>query len=273
MDFRSHLLRPMDFRTPSNLLIGMITVVSGGIAVVFWLNGEPAEILLSPVYVFLVWALVREIDPDHQWWALAAATFTAVWELTGRPSTSAFAIAGLMLAARIATSTTGRRPLPVDLATMTVFGIAIGFTLEGWAAGFGIALAIYLDERFSGTNRLMAIGASALTAIGTTVVATVTDAFPERVPDVVEYLAVAAGVAALILLAREPATPIGQVDARHAAFIDKARLHVSRSIVGVLVFLMTILSGQDSEGLMIVIVALAIAVVSNEVELLRRRGQ
>lgn len=270
MDFRSHLGRPLDLRHPPNLFIGVITVITAGIAVVRWLNGSPGSVLLAPVFAFLIWGLLREIDPDHEWSALIGAVITGAWELTGKPSISVFAVAGLVVAARIITHTTGRRPLPIDLAFVTVLGIAIGFTVEGWLAGFGIAVAIYLDEQFTGLNRAIAIAASAATAIGTTVLASVTDTFPEVVPDVIQYMAVAAGLTALVLIAREPAEPISQVDARHSAFIDKARLHVSRSMVGVVVFLMTILTGADGEGMLTIIVALAIAVVSNEVEQIRR---
>ena len=271
MDFRSHLARPMDFRRRSNLMLAVIVVISAGVAGFLWLNGEPGEIWISPVYVFLIWALLREIDPDHNWTALLAAAATAVWSLAGGPVASGLAIAGLMVAARIITSTTGRRLLVTDLAGVAVFGIAIGFSVEGWAAGFGIALGIYLDDRFRGDNRLPAVAASALTAIGSTVVANVTGAFPERLPNIVQAVAAAAGVVALLLLARDPAEPISQVDARHSAFMDKARLHVSRSVVGILVFLMAILTGVRADGLIVLVTALGLAVVSNEIEFIRRR--
>jgi hypothetical protein len=115
------------------------------------------------------------------------------------------------------------------------------------------------------------VAASALTAIGSTVVANVTGAFPERLPNIVQAVAAAAGVVALLLLARDPAEPISQVDARHSAFMDKARLHVSRSVVGILVFLMAILTGVRAEGLIVLVTALGLAVVSNEIEFIRRR--
>lgn len=272
MDFRSHLARPLDVKSPWNVVVGVLTLITAGIAAVLWLNGQPGDVALAPVYTFLIWALTREIDPDHHWTALAAAIVTAVWALTGGAVASGFALAGLLVATRIVTSTTGRRPLPLDLAGVTVFGIAIGFTVEGWTAGFGIALAVYLDDRFSEESRLMGVGAAAATAVGTTVVATLANAFPERLPDIDQGMAITAGVAALLLLMREPAQPLSQVDARHAAFIDKARLHSSRSMLGVLVFLMAILTGVDAVGLIVVIAAIALAVVSNEVELIRRRN-
>lgn len=271
MDFRSHLGRPIDFRHKSNLAVAALVLISGVVGVVLWLNGEPGERALAPVYVFLVWALVREIDPDHDWSALVAAAGTAVWTLVGGPVSTGFAIAGLIVAARITTSTTGRRPLPTDLAALTVFGIAIGFSVGGWLAGFGIALAIYLDDRLRGEHRLAAVAASALTAIGTTILAYLTGAFPERLPDIAQPVTIVAGVVALVLLARDPADPISQVDARHSAFMDGTRLHMSRSLVGILVFFMAILTGESADGLVVVIAALALAVLSNEIELLRRR--
>lgn len=272
MNFRTHLGRPFDFRHWSNLVLLGLVLVTAIAAAVLWLNGEPGAIAMTPVYAFLVWGVLREIDPDHDWTALVAAAVTAVWSLSGGPITSALALAGLMVAARIITSTTGRRPLLTDLAAVSVFGIVMGFSLEGWVAGFGIALAIYLDDRLSGDNRLPAIGASVLTAIGTTVVANLIGAFPERLPDIIPGVAAAAGVAALALLVREPAEPISQVDARHAAFMDPVRLHMSRSVVGILVFAMAVLGGLESEGLIVIIGALGLAVVANEIELIRRRN-
>lgn len=261
----------MDFKLISNLVLAGLCLVTGGIAALLWLGGEPAVVMFSPVYAFLIWALVREIDPDHHWSALAAAVFTATWALLGQPITSGFAIAGLMVVARIVTSTTGRRPLLIDLAGVTIFGIVIGYGSAGWTVGFGMAIALYLDNRLSGDNNLAATAAAAITAIGTTVVATAANSFPERLPDIVEWVTIATGLAALILIARDPAPPISQVDARHAAFIDGTRLHISRSLVACLVFVMSIVLGQESTGLLVVIVAMGLVVISNEVELLRRR--
>ena len=273
MAFKSHLGRSMDFRARSNLVLIAFVLMGAGIALVLWLNGEPGEVFLAPVLIFLTWALVREIDPDHDWSALVSAVFAGAWVLAGGAVPSALAVTGLLIGARIVTCTTGRRLLTTDLAAVGVYGIAIGFTVEGWAAGFGIALAIYLDDRFRGENLGRAIAGASITAIGTTVVATVSGAFPQTVPDVVQYMAVAAGVTALVLLSREPATPTTRVDARHSAFLDTARLYVSRSVTGVLVFLMTLLTGPDAGGLVVVVVALGLAIVSNEVELLRRGGR
>lgn len=273
MDFRSHLARSLDPRIRSNLLLIVLILIAAGIAFFLWLGGEPAEVFLAPVFTFVIWALLREVDPDHDWVALVGGALAGVWVLAGGAVMSVWPLAGLVFAARIITSTTGRRSLVLDLIGVSLFGIAIALTVAGWMAGFGIALALYLDDRFRGENRLQVIAASALTAAGATVVASLSNTFPETFPEVVQYVAVAAGLVVLILVVREPATPISQVDARHAAFLDKTRLHVSRSVTGILVFLMTILTGAAGEGIIVVIGALALAVISNEVELLRRRGR
>lgn len=271
MDFKTHFGRPFDFRHRSNLLIAIIVVLSGGVALVLWLSGSPGSVGLAPVFAFLLWALLREIDPDHQWPAIIGALLGSVWLLGALPFPSVLATGGLVVMTRIATSTTGRRLLASDLAAAAVFAVVIGFTVEGWAAGFGIAFAIYLDDRFRGENRIPAMATAALAAVGTTVVASTTGAFPDTIPAVTQYVAVAAGLASLALLLREPEEPTSRVDARHAAFIDRARLHASRAALGVLVFLTTVLTGPDAAGLLLVITAMWLAVLSNELESIRRR--
>ncbi len=246
-------------------------IVAGVAALVLWLGGEPGAIFLAPVFVFATWALLREIDPDHPHIALVAGAAAGAWVFRDGPLISALAVGGLVVAARIVTASTGRRPLPTDLAVVAAGGIAIGFTPEGWIAGFGIAIALYLDDRLSGSPRGMQVGASAVTAIGTTVVATAAGAFPEAIRRVIPVLAVAAGVIALLFVAREPARPTSVVDARHGALIETGRLHASRTLIGILVFAMTLLMGADAEGVVGILFGLTLAVVSNEVALVRRR--
>ena len=265
MPFRSHLARSLDFASRSNQAIAAIAVLTAGIAVVMWLGGESADLLLAPVHTFILWAIVREIDPDHQWTALLAALVTAAWILLGGPVASALPLVGLLVAGRIITATTGRRPLATDLAVVCVFGIVIGYTVPGWVAGFGLAVALYLDDRHSPASRGIQVAASAVTAIGTTVVATAVGAFPETVPEIAPYVSIAAGLLALALVAREPSQPRSRVDARHARPMDQARLHYSRATIGMLVFFMSLFTGAEAEDLLPLIAALFLVVVSNEV--------
>lgn len=269
MPFRTHIGRDIDVRTPSNLTILILMLLSAGGALVLWLNGEPASLFLAPVLVFVVWALMREIDPDHDSTAIVAAMVAGGWVLAGLPVLSALAVAAIMLAARLVTESTGRRPLPTDLI-IPAAGIAISFTLEGWVAGFGLAVAIYLDDRLAPDSRGIQVAAASVTAIGSTLVASAADVFPRAVPDVVPYVVIPIGLIALLLVVRDPAAPISQVDARHGAFMRKDRLHASRSLVGILVFATSLLVGQTAEEIVPLGIALLLAVVSNEVEGLRR---
>lgn len=271
MPIKSHLLRSLDPRLPSNLALIALVVVAAGVAMLLWLNGAPAAVLLAPVHVFLSWALLREIDPDHPYTAQVGGAIAGTWVLTGGETVSAFAVVGLMTGARLITASTGRRPLTLDLWVVALVGIAIGFSVEGWVAGFGVAVAIYVDHRLGEVDRPLAVPLSALAALGTTIVASLTDTFPRVVPDVIPYMTAAAGVAALLLLSRDPVEPTSRVDARHASLLDHARLQASRSLTAVLVFVMTILTGAEAKGMVPLIAALTLAVVSNELELVRRR--
>ena len=270
MAFRTHLGRSLDFSHRSNVALVALVGLASGVALVLWLNGSPPEVFWAPVDLYVMWVLSREVDPDHPWTALVAGAGAGAWSLAFQPRPSALAIGGLAIAARITTSTTGRRPLPTDLAVVAVFGIAISFTIEGFIAGFAIAVAIYLDDRLHGESRGIQIAAAAITAVGAAVVATAARAFPQTLPELVPYLATATGVAALLLVLRDPAAPISQVDARHAAFIRQDRLHASRALIGIAVFATTLLVGQGASALTPTLGALLLVLSSNEVERIRR---
>lgn len=280
MPIRSHIGRPFDITFASNAAMLALALMAGVVSLILWLNGSPLEVFLAPAHVFLIWALLREIDPDHNWTALVGGAIAGAWVLVAVSGSSdvvvstmpALAIAGLMLAGRLVTETTGRRPLPVDLAVATAAGIAISFTIEGWISGFGLAIALYLDDRLSGKSRGMEIAAAATTAIGATVVATAARAFPPALPSIEPSIAIAAGLIAVGLVLRDPAEPTCRVDARHAAFIRVDRLHASRSLIGVLVFAMVLLTGSEANGLIPLISVLFLALVSNEAALVRRRA-
>lgn len=272
MYFRSHVGRPFNFRATSNLLIVILVVVAAGIAIVLWANGEPAGIILyAPAYTFVAWALIREVDPDHNWTALVAAVGAGGWILFGGDRVSVLALGVLVLVGRLVTESTGRRPLITDLLGL-VLAALVAFTAEGWVVAFGVAIALYLDDRFADVSHWAQIWISAGIALAATLIATFTDAFSESLPGVRPVIVIVAGVMTLILVMREPAEPITEVDARHKAFLRKDRLHASRSLVAVLVFAMSLLTGLTSLGLIPTLFGLALIVVSNEMESIRRRG-
>lgn len=271
MRFRSHIGRHIDIRSPPNLLLMVVVLLAGAIALLLWLDDGPAEsIFLAPAYAFVTWALLREVDPDHNWTALAASAFAAGWILVGGEHVSVLALGVLILVGRLVSESTGRRPLLTDLVAL-LLGALAAYTVEGWIAAFGLAIALYLDDRLTEQSRSAQIWVSAGVAAGATLVATLLDAFPDTVPEVQPVLAMVAGVLALVLVVRDPVEPITQVDARHKSFLSPHRLHASRSLIAVLVFAMTLLTGTTAEGLIPTTAGLLAVIVSNEVEWVRRR--
>jgi len=270
MQFRSHIGRDIDIRYLPNALMIVIASLAGAIAVIAWLSGGPAEsIFFAPAYAFVTWSLLREIDPDHDWTALASAALAAGWVLVGAPRASVLALGVLILVGRLTTESTGRRPLVTDLVALLLAALA-AYTVEGWIAAFGLAIALYLDFRFAERAHPIQIWVSAGVAVGATVMATLVGAFPDTVPQIHPIVAMSAGALALVLVIREPAEPISQVDAHHKGFLSRERLHAARSLVGVLVFAMSLTSGEAAHGLIPDIAGLLIVAVANEVETVRR---
>ena len=84
----------------------------------------------------------------------------------------------------------------------------------GWVFGFGLAIAIYLDDRMADFHKNQATVAAIGAAVGASLVATLTDAFPESLPPIRPPLTLALGILALIAVLRDPLDPVSLVDSR-----------------------------------------------------------
>lgn len=260
----------MDMSLPSNRAIAGLCGVALIAAVAVWLTGGPIDVLWAPVHTFLAWSVMREIDPDHQVTALLSALVAGLWVIAGLEIVGALAVGALMLASRLVSNTTGRRPLLTDLIPIGIFATAIAFTRAGWVAGFGLALAIYIDDRMATEHNSAAAVTAALAALGASGVATLSRVFPQDLPDVRPLLAVSVGLLALIAVVREPQEPVSVVDSRLKNRLSQSRLHASRALFAVLVFGTAILIGPDAMAVGPLAIALALALASNEVERTRR---
>lgn len=272
MELRSHLARPLDFSHMSNRAIVVLAGLAGVAAGVLWLTGADIELLWAPVHVFLVWALVRELDPDRQATALLAGAVAGVWILLGVDTIGALAVAGFLMAARLVLNPVGLRPLATDLVGMAVLATVISFTAAGWVAGFGIAVAIYIDARLAAETRRGPLVAAVAAAIGSSAVATAADALPDRLPDVEPLVAVAVGLMVLLIVVRDPLLLISPVDSSQSQPMETGRLHAARVLSGVLVFAASLLLGQDVVGMGPLIIALALTLASDEIERIRTRS-
>lgn len=272
MAFRSHLARSLDFSRNSNrLIVGLTLVAAVAAGVVVW-DGGDTDVLLAPVFTFVIWALIRELDPDHDSTAIIGAFVAGIWVLAGLDPNGWITVAGLMVAARLVVSSTGRRPLPADLAATVLVAALVSFTAAGWVAGFGIALAIYVDDRMAEEQRTMSVVAAAVAAVAASGVATFAGVFPKQLPDIRPPLVLAIGALALISFVREPETPTSLVDSRRKTPLSTARLHAARGLVGIAVFVAAVLAGQEAETTGVAAVAVALVLGSNELERIRRSG-
>jgi hypothetical protein len=271
MAFRSHLLRPFDLTLRSTRILFVMVGITALAALYRWMTVGEIEVLSAPAHVFLGWALVRELDPDHQWSALATGAAAGLWVLIGYPAVTILAVAGLLLAARLVVNSTGRRPLLGDMLVVDVLASVISYTAVGWVAGFGLAIALYVDDRMAEESNPRAVLAAGAAALGATVVATAARAFPSQVPDVRPLPVTVIGVIGLACVLRAPPIPMSLVDSRIKTPILQGRVHAAWSLIGVLAFVAAVLAGEAAEELYPVAGALVAVLVASEVESARRR--
>jgi hypothetical protein len=268
---RSHLLRPLDMASPWNRAVLVLSALAGAAGAYLTVSHDRDLLfaLEAGGSTFLAWALCRELDPDRQTPAIAVAVFGGAWALLGM-ETAILPFAGMLLVARLLVETTGRRPLPGDLFVVALAATLMSFTPMGWVVGFGLAVAIYVDERMAEESSRVALLAALGAAVGSSVVTTLGDAFPQALPTFRPILIAATGLLALIAVLREPVDPVSFVDSRNKRFLRRDRVHAGRAAIGVLVFLGAIVSGEAALAVVPMALVVATALASTEVERLQR---
>lgn len=274
VQFRSHVTRPLDPTSPWNRAILGLSAAAGLVGVYLTLAHDRESLLAVQAAgsTFLTWALARELDPDRQVPAIALAALAGVWALLGFEA-AILPLAGLLMTARLIVATTGRRPLPTDLAVMASLATVISFTPLGWTMGFGLAVAIYVDDRMSAEPSRLALLAALSAAVGSSVVASLSGAFPRTLPTVDPVLAAALGILAVIAVLREPLDPVSFVDSRSKRFLRRDRLHAGRAVGAILVFLGALVSGATAPAVVPMAVVVAVAIASTEAERLHRASR
>ena len=269
--FRSHIGRGVDLTLLSNRTIVALTAVAliAGLVLVFANDASVWLPVIAAGTTYLVWALARELDPDRNLTAVVAAVLSTVWVLAGY-DVALLALGGMILVGRLLVETTGRRPLLTDLAVVAVVATVIAFTPAGWVTGFGLAVAIFVDDRMATEHNSRTIVVAVVAALGASVVATLADAIPQGIPEVRPGLAIPLGLLALITVAREPPQPTSQVDSRRKTFLKPGRLHAARIAIALILFGAALVSGDDGTALIPATIALALSLASSEAERVRR---
>ena len=261
----------MDLTLLSNRTIIALTAVAliAGLVLVFVSDASVWLPVIAAGTTFLAWALTRELDPDRNLTAVVAAVLSAGWVLAGY-DVALLALGGMILVGRLLVETTGRRPLLTDLAIVAAVATVIAFTPVGWVTGFGLAVAIYVDNMMATEHNGRAVVIAVVAALGASFVATLTDAIPQGIPEVRPVLAIPLGLLALITVAREPPQPTSQVDSRRKTFLKPGRLQAGRVAIALILFGAALVSGDDGTALIPAAIALFLSLASSEAERVRR---
>ncbi len=247
------------------MILALTTLAAlGGAGLAVFYQGSPWLFLQAGGAVFLTWALTRELDPDRVNSALLAGFLAGIWALTEQ-GVALLPLLGMLLVARLLVESTGRRPLTTDVLTVAALAAAISFSPLGFVAGFGIAVALYLDDMMSRERESSTVLLATTAALGSALVATLAKAFGTTTPALHPAL-VAAFVILALAAVRVPPQPTSQVDSRRKTFIRQDRLQAARVIVGLLTVLGGLLGGAAAAGLVPVAVSLGTALVSSEAE-------
>jgi len=136
--------------------------------------------------------------------------------------------------------------------------------------GFGLAVAIYVDQRMADEPTRAALLAALAAAVGSSVVTSLGGAFPQVLPTLRPFLTASLGLLAVFAVLREPVDPVSFVDSRNKRFIRRDRVHAGRALAGLLVFFGSIVSGEPVLAVVPMALVVATALASTEVERLRR---
>lgn len=143
------LARPIDPRYPTNLAISVVSLlvaVGGTIYSVMSSDGWLDAMLWgvgTALTVFLAWALARELDPDHDLSAFAAAALGLAGLISfGQPSL--LSLLWLLLLLRVVNRTVGVPARPLD--SLGVLGLAGWLAWQGaWPAALVTAFGFLAD--------------------------------------------------------------------------------------------------------------------------------
>jgi len=192
--------RPIDPAWPTNRAIAVLSgLVVLGTAAIELLAGRGetglgtsiVDGVLAGLAVFLAWALARELDPDRDHAAFAAALIALVLALwLGPPRFGPLVL--LLLSLRIVNRTVGPPARPLD--TLAILALAAWVAWSGgWIVVFATTLAFLLDATLRPAHRIHLAAAGA--ALALTGVAASRSGFPPAWSP-----ATATSIVALVLL-------------------------------------------------------------------------
>lgn len=215
--------------------------VAAGLAWAYPSGRTPASAMVqSAMTVFLVWALIRELSPDHPdhaLWGAAIAGAASIY--TG--ATALAALAGLMLAARIVVRSTGLPPKLTDIVAVGVFMGVFARTPPAWAAGLAVAAAIAVDTNLPRPAVSWNVWLAGAVGVAVTITAVVSEALKTdwSLPGWFTLALAAVVLAATFGIAVGP--PVSLDD--RGGTIEIERLRAARNLVAFALILGTVAGG------------------------------
>jgi hypothetical protein len=136
------LQRIFDPRIATHRTTVIIGVASGALALA--VGGDLIDGVWAGIAAGLGWAIARELHPDNNMAALAAAVIAGFFQaLVGGVGLGACYL--LIVFLRIIVRTTGKTPTTFDLVLNLVVVLFVSNTLPGFLAGLGVALGLFLS--------------------------------------------------------------------------------------------------------------------------------
>jgi len=148
------LSRGLDIKNPTNRLIIILAIFTGFIASFFHAlstrSFDAASIygLKTGVSVFLMWAIAREVDPDHDYSSFTAIALSIIGIIIFELQPNVLPLVWVLICLRIINQSVGMEPYIGD--KIVVVAIAITLTLlYGWIFAALTALVFIINNRLT----------------------------------------------------------------------------------------------------------------------------
>lgn len=191
--------------------------------------------------VFLVWALIRELDPDHPVTALVGAAAAGTLAIVTAAS-SLITVAIVMVTARIVVRSTGLRPLLSDIAVVGALVGAFSRTPLIWAVGLGLAFGVALDTTLPEPAPQRNVWLAGAIGLAVTLSAVLSGAV-RIVWSAPGPVTVTLGIVALALVTTAPSQEISSVGDYRRTPLHPERLRAARLLAASALTLGTIVGG------------------------------
>jgi len=167
----SALARPVEPKYPTNLaVVILLPLIAVGLFVWSLIGGAglsaalPAG-LLGALAAFLVWALGREMDPDHNATAFLAMALAVLAMVLGY-GFDLLTLGALMFAVRLVNRTVGPSAKIGDVITLVLLNLGAVFVEGAWWMPFISVIALAIDEAFERSNLTQRLAIPTLLILG-----------------------------------------------------------------------------------------------------------